>query len=186
MPTESELAPDVHATGSSRRAMLTGMGVVAGAGLAAVAGAQPAHAADTEGGLVYSASPERIIDTREEGGPLKAGQSRLIPLTGLAGWSLFFNLTVVNTVGNGYLSVYDADFSRPAPYSSINWQGSGRVVANFGLVSLGAGGFRVYCGGSGTSTNFIMDIVGFAVESDAAPAQRAKFSRQLTAAKAAR
>jgi len=165
--------------------MLTGMGVVAGAGLAAVAGAQPAHAQDTDGGLFFSANPERIIDSRTEGGPIKAGQSRLIGLTNIAGWSLFFNLTVVNTVGNGYLSVYDADFSRPNPYSSINWQGSGKVVANFGTVSVGAAGFRVYCGGSGTSTNFIVDVVGFAMVTEAAAAQRERFSRSLKAAKAA-
>lgn len=78
-----------------------------------------------------------------------------------AGLAFAINLTVVQTESSGYLSVYNADVARPNPYSSINWQGSGKVVANFNVVDGGAAGFRVYCsGGSSVKTHFIIDVVG--------------------------
>ena len=36
------------------------------------------------------------------------------------------------------------------------------MVANLAIFDIGVGGFRVYCGGSaGTSTDFIVDFIGF-------------------------
>ena len=84
--------------------------------------------------------------------------------SGLAGYTFAINLTVVATLGSGgFLAVYNGDLAtRPTPYSSINWQGNGKTVANFSLLDLGAGGAKVYCSGnSSISTHFIIDVVGF-------------------------
>ena len=54
-------------------------------------------------------------------------------------------MTVTSTKGSGYLALYNADVPRPRPYSTINWRGSGKVVANFNIVDGGEAGIRVYC-----------------------------------------
>jgi len=79
---------------------------------------------------------------------------------------------VVSTHGSGYLALYNADLSsRPTPYSSINWQGNGKVVANFTMLDLGSAGVNVFCsGGSSTNTHFIIDVVGYFISGGAARA----------------
>ena len=82
------------------------------------------------------------------------------------------NLTVTSTSGSGYLAVYSADLpERPNPFSSINWQGAGKTVANFNLVDGSETGLNVYCsGGSSNRTHFIIDVVGLLVTPAEPPA----------------
>lgn len=148
--------------GATRRKLLTGMGAAAaGGGLLALAGAQKAQAV-VESGTYFSFGPERIVDSRVSGGKISGGQVRTLDeFEDTLGLAFAINLTVVQTESSGYLSVYNADVARPNPYSSINWQGSGKVVANFNVVDGGAAGLRVYCsGGSSVKTHFIIDVVG--------------------------
>ena len=146
---------------ATRRKLLTGMGAAAaGAGLLAVAGAQPAHAYVNDG-TYWSWDPWRVYDSRDWSERISSGQSRLMSEFGGYDDSAYVcNLTVVNTRGNGYLAVWNADLARPQPYSSINWAGDGRIVANLGIFDAGFDGLRVFCGGGG-STDFIIDVVGF-------------------------
>lgn len=151
--------------GRSRRNLLGGMGAAAaGAGILALAGTQTAEAA-TSNGSYYTFGPYRHIDTRNGfGGRIYAGQTRTYTnfTSGTAGYTMVFNLTVVYTSGSGYLAIYNADIARPNPYSTINWQGSGRLVANLALVDIGAAGYKVYCGGvAGSNTHFILDSIGY-------------------------
>ncbi len=160
---------DVSPVGATRRKLLTGVGAAAaGASLLALAGNQSAEA--TVGNAsYYSWGPFRLIDTRlpGNGGRISAGQTRTIGLLN-SSYTVACNITVVNTTGgNGYLALYNADIARPNPFSSINWQGAGKIVANFAIVDIGNSGFKVYCGGSG-STNFIVDIVGYYFNNGAA------------------
>jgi hypothetical protein len=162
-------------SGATRRKLLTGMGAAAaGGGLLALAGTQTASAAVSDG-TYFSLRPERYVDTRKSGGKISGGQIRtLTEFEDADGLTFALNLTVVSTEGtSGYLSVYNADEARPTPYSSINWQGAGKVVANFNLVDGGAAGLKVYCsGGSTVKTHFIIDVIGvFLTNTAPAPAK---------------
>jgi hypothetical protein len=157
--------------GTSRRRMLAGMGVAAGGGLLALAGSQQAQATVSDASY-YSYGPYRFADSRiNSGGRIYGGQIRNLPqFNGWGSYTVACNLTVVSTHGSGYLALYNANLAnRPTPYSSINWQGSGRVVANFTMLDLGASGANVFCsGGSSTNTHFIIDVVGFFITGGAA------------------
>ena len=152
--------------GASRRKLLAGMGAVAaGGGLLALAGTPHAEATVSDASY-YSYGPIRYVDSRmNSGGRISGGVTRnLTAFAGLASYTFAINLTVVGTQGsNGYLSLYNADLStRPTPYSSINWQGNGKTVANFSMLDLGAAGANIYCsGGSSNSAHFIIDVVGY-------------------------
>lgn len=150
--------------GAPRRRLLAGMGAVAaGGGLLALAGTPDARASVSDASY-YTYGPRRWIDTRISGGRISGGVTRtLTAFEGLGEYTFAINLTVVATQGSGYLVIYNADLdNRPSPYSSINWQGDGKVVANFNLVDLGTPGAKVWCsGGSSTSTHFIVDVLGY-------------------------
>jgi len=155
--------------GATRRKLLTGMGAAAaGGGLLALAGAQQAQAA-VGNATYFSLGPLRIIDTRESGGRISGGQTRTLQeFEGSDDLTWAINLTVTSTKGSGYLSIYNADVSRPRPYSTINWRGSGKVVANFNIVDGGEAGLRVYCSGdSSNSTHFVIDVVGLFITTQA-------------------
>jgi hypothetical protein len=158
--------------GTSRRKMLAGMGVAAGGGLLALAGTQSAQAVVSDASY-YSYGPYRYVDTRQSGGRIYGGDTRVLSIfAGLESYTFAVNLTVVNTHGSGWLELYNADLStRPSPYSSINWQGDNKVVANFTMLDLGSAGAKIYCsGGSSTNTHFIIDVVGYMVTGGAAAA----------------
>jgi hypothetical protein len=168
-----DIDPTTSAAGNTRRRLLTGMGAAAaGGGLLAVAGAQTAQAAISNGSY-YTFGPTRYVDTRTgSGGRISNGQTRTLAVLSGAQYTMAANVTVVNTKGSGYLSIYSAALAtRPQPYSTINWQGDGVILANFTFFDLGAAGFSVYCGGtSGASTNFIIDTVGYFINNGAAGA----------------
>lgn len=147
---------------SSRRRVLTGLGAAAaGAGVLAVAGA-PDAAATVDNGTYYSISPERVLDTRNGGGPIRGGQTRTDDILSGEGIAVVCNVTVVNTVGVGYLAVFNADGSRPNPYSTVNWSGARQIVANLTVLELGNSGFSVYCGGGATAgADYLIDLLGF-------------------------
>lgn len=160
MSDEEATAQDSANGPATRRKLLAGMGAAAaGAGLLAVAATQPAHAY-VGNGTYYSTDPFRVYDSRDFGNRISAGQSRaLSEFSSSDGFAYVCNLTVANTRGSGYLAVWNADLPRPQPYSSVNWVGDGRVVANLGIFDAGFDGLRVFCGGGG-STDFILDVVG--------------------------
>ena len=76
--------------------------------------------------------------------------------------AIAYNLTVVNTVGsNGYLAVNPGGVTAVSA-SAINWNASGQTMANASVVQVNASRqVTVVCGGTGTSTNFIIDVVGY-------------------------
>jgi hypothetical protein len=175
-------------SGATRRKLLTGVGAAAaGGGLLALAGAQKAAAVVDEGAY-FSLPPERVVDTRESGGKISGGQTRTLPeFADADGITFALNLTLVATEGSGFLSVYNADAPRPSPYSSINWQGNGKVVANFNLVDGGVAGLKVYCStGVGVRTHFILDLMGFFLnpEEEALPARFRAWQKKSKARRA--
>lgn len=154
---------------ATRRKLLTGMGAAAaGGGLLALSGTSKASAA-VDDGTYFSLGPERFVDTRKSGGKISGGQTRtLTDFEDADGLTFALNLTLVSTEGSGYLALYNADGPRPTPYSTINWQGAGKVLANFTLVDGGDAGIKVYCsGGSTVRTHFVIDIIGIFITNEA-------------------
>ena len=133
-------------------------------------------------GSFFPISPARVYDSRKANpGPqaaLATGNSRTIsvadqydPATAAlvqpnvvpsGATAISYNLTVVNTVGaGGYLAVNEGGNTVVAA-SAINWTGAGLSLANASVVQLnGTRQITVICGGAATSTNFIVDVVGY-------------------------
>lgn len=127
----------------------------------------------TAGAFSFLAPPERVFDSRPNSGPnlptdgvIAAGQTRTIDLLA-SGTEQFIedidgvmvNLTVTQTVGSGFLSVYAADLTTPPTISSINWTATGQTVANLTVSACSLGSIKVTCGGTG-STHFLIDVLG--------------------------
>lgn len=131
-------------------------------------------------GALFPIEPVRVYDSRLPApffGRLVAGQSRTVSIddardrvTGEVvqpgvvpadATAIVFNLTVARTAGRGYLSVTPEPTADP-PTSTVNWASNDAVVANSSMVARGGGGgVSVYCGGPGSSTDFIIDVVGY-------------------------
>jgi hypothetical protein len=114
--------------------------------------------------LVPVNPPKRAYDSRSLDGPLSGGSTRNVSLTSggvPAGASLaLVNLTIVNTVGAGFLTLYEEGTPAPSPLTSnINWFQSGQTIANNATVAVSSsGGIAVRAGGT---TNFLIDVFGF-------------------------
>ena len=94
--------------------------------------------------------------------PLAAGSTLEVPIAGQFGvpadaGSASLNVTAVQPVGAGHLTVYPCGQQLPAT-SSLNY-GNGQIVANAALAALGAGG-RV-CVTSSNSTEVLVDLNGW-------------------------
>ena len=137
----------------------------------------------TTAGAFHPIATSRAYDSRKDMAPdddgvLATGGNRVVfvgdkrdPLTGAVtladvvpehATAVAYNLTVISTSGtNGFLSVEPAD-AASAGGSAINWATGGLVLANASVAKLGLDrGLKVFCGGAGTSTHFIIDIVGY-------------------------
>ena len=68
------------------------------------------------------------------------------------------NLTVTDTVSDGFLTLYAAGVPRPGT-SSINWFASGQSLANQATTAVGSGNqLSVYAGGN---TQFLVDLLAY-------------------------
>jgi hypothetical protein len=127
-------------------------------------------------GAIHAVDPVRVYDSRFSDGPLVADFNRLVsvadaidPVTGELSQSsvvaagataVFFNVTVTDTVGAGFLQVAPGG-APEVTGSTINWSGAGQTVANGSFSTIdGDRNARVFVGGNG-STHFIIDITGY-------------------------
>jgi hypothetical protein len=143
------------------------------------------YSADSAGAYVPD-GPNRIYDSRTvyppNGGnpvqmPLANGAETVVatlPYTQIAGigttdvTALALNVTVTNTEGSSFLSVFPSDTGNLPVIlpntSNLNWV-KGETVANFALIEPGTdgdGSVGVYNGGAGGGlTDFILDISGY-------------------------
>jgi hypothetical protein len=130
-------------------------------------------------GGFHAISPSRVYDSRSAApapGLLANGANRLISVadkrdltTGAVvtanvvpagATAIFVNLTVVDTVGSGFLAVNEGGNTTVAA-SAINWSGPGQILANGLAVPLDASRQVTVIGGGGGSTNFILDVGGY-------------------------
>lgn len=107
-------------------------------------------------------SPFRILDTRSGSqGRLLSGQALPVKLGGIdmtAAAAVVLNVTVTESFGPGYISIYPSGVPRPT-VSSLNFT-SGWTGANSVTVKLGAdGAINLYNGGA--PVHIIVDVLGW-------------------------
>lgn len=121
-------------------------------------------------GDFFPIAPKRVYDSRVHGGRISGGEERTISLAlqlltanlvlPLGATAVAVNLTVDQTEGAGWLSMRPAGTEWDGT-SSINWAASGAILANGVTCRLGGNrDVTVRCGG-GSSTDFIVDVVGY-------------------------
>jgi len=120
----------------------------------------------TEPGGFSSLTPARILDTRSNGGALKAAESRDLQVTGAGGVpasnvsAVVLNVTVTATTAGGYLSVYPTGTTKTTA-SNLNWNSAGTTIPNLVVVKVGDGGkVSLYQSGPGTA-QVIADVAGY-------------------------
>ncbi len=117
-----------------------------------------------------SLSPVRILDSRAGAGnvgayatPWVAGTTRSVAVGGLGGVpvdadSVVLNVTVTDTTGSSFLTLWPTGQSRPTA-SSLNWI-PGEVIPNSVTVKLGTSGNISVFNYSG-STDVVIDVAGY-------------------------
>lgn len=133
-------------------------------------------AASSSSGAVHAIDPKRTYDSRFDDGPLTGGGERVISVadgidavTGdviafnivpLGATAIFFNLTITETTGSGFLQLAPGNAS-VVTASTINWASADLSAANASFSTLDdARQVKILSGGSG-STEFIIDITGY-------------------------
>jgi hypothetical protein len=131
----------------------------------------------TGGAQYFPVSPSRICDTRAQGagvaanpcnsggpgtlGPVGSSNNALdVPgMGGVTGLAL--NVTVTDTNGGGFLTVYPDDEAMVPNASDLNWA-AGTTIANLSVTAVGAmkHGFILYNGSTGT-VDVVVDQVGY-------------------------
>ena len=161
---DGETRPDQPDHGR-RNFLLKGGAAVAGVALGAAAldGASASAVVTPILTPVYSpVGPFRIFDSRTSTGRITTGEEWLLTRTPDSSIEAnCFNLTVTETVGKGWLAIYPGDVAFGGT-SSINWFGDSQDLANNAYTKIEASnaGIHVQCGGGGTSTHFVIDIIG--------------------------
>ena len=129
-------------------------------------------------GAVHAIDPARVYDSRFADGPLGSGFNRQVAvanaidaLTGdvrlfdfvpSGATAVFFNLTITQTTGSGFVFVAPGD-ATVINGSTINWFSSATTAANASLSTLdGSRNLKAFVAGGGT-THFIVDITGYTV-----------------------
>jgi len=145
------------------------------------------HTADFPGGAIrgqLANSPQqsvllpiplRAYDSRATDGPLAAGASRIIALTSgkdSAGntflavppgaSSAVVTLTVTQTVGAGFLKLYNAALASEPATSSINWSAPEQILSVSTPVAIDSQG-RVKITAGVNATNVVIDVVGYTI-----------------------
>ena len=121
----------------------------------------------------FTLEPERVFDSRQDGGALFSGEDVTIwmdfgPYASNIS-ALATNITVLQGSRPGFVSAGTAFSHEPATFSTVNY-GQGQVIANMSVGSSGVSGtevgFSVKNGGPG-SVQVIIDVVGlYATEMD--------------------
>ncbi len=130
-----------------------------GAGGVCIAASAPVHvAADLMGEFTGNsdfrgATPSRLLDTRQSGDRLSAGEERRLSISGGDG-AVAVNVTVVHPSADGFVVAYPCG---PRPLAStVNFR-AGEVVPNFTLVPVSGGQICLY---SSAATDLVVDRFG--------------------------
>ncbi len=161
------------ARGLDRRHLLMAGGAAAAvvAAGATVLGASPASAAPLVP-VLLPVAPMRIYDSREPDalGPISDGFTDTLTYPPNAALAYLMNVTVVDTQGFGWVTVFSADLAS-VETSTLNWYGPGQTMVNTAYTFLRAAdaGIKVSCGGGGQA-NYVLDVTAALVMYDAGAA----------------
>ena len=112
--------------------------------------------------------PYRVYDSRDGDGPLVAGGSRLVGTEVPAGAvAVAYNLTATGMVGSGFLAVSPGDVAAGGT-STLNYTGVGQTVANAFVSGVDESG-QLMVSAAGSSTQFVVDVVGYYMSLNAPP-----------------
>ena len=109
---------------------------------------------------VIATPANRTISVADRRNPTGGGvvQADFVPAGALA---VAANITVISVAGRGFLTVNPGGVTT-ADASTINWFAAGQTLANGVILSLNTNReLTVVAGGTGASTNFIVDITGY-------------------------
>jgi outer membrane protein assembly factor BamB len=121
-------------------------------------------ATSTAGGSVfYGITPARILDTRTGGTLIGPNGTLTVPVGGAgvvpaAAKAVVMNVTVTNTTGSSYLTVWPGLVTKPTA-SDLNWV-AGQTVPNLVIVQLGTNGSIDLYSLQG-NTDVVLDVVGW-------------------------
>jgi hypothetical protein len=120
---------------------------------------QANQAPNVQGALSFTVAPPSAASRDVSCQKDAVSGATVVPSTATA---LLLNLTATGTVGGGALSVYAHGSPQPAT-SSINWSSGGLTIANAVTSKCDASQHIdvAIVAGTGASTNFIVDVVGF-------------------------
>lgn len=106
------------------------------------------------------AGPTRLLDTRTTGGPIGAGATRTLHITGVPAdvRAVALNVTVTDPTTAGFLTVFPSQGSQPTS-SNLNFT-AGETVANQVIVPVGPDGSIELFNKNGT-TDAIVDLAGY-------------------------
>jgi len=111
-------------------------------------------------------APVRAYDSRNDpAGRIVAGGTRTVslnPTAGLPGGSTaaMMNITVANTVGGGFLTVFSAALTSVPGTASVNWFDSGQILSNLQVSAIDASArIKIYSGAN--ITDVIVDVIGY-------------------------
>ncbi len=100
-----------------------------------------------------------IVSWRGSGGTGALSIANVVPVNATAA---FFNLTITRTVGAGWLVVAPGG-TATATASTINWSSAEATIANGSMSTLDDSRQVTVLAGGGGTTDFIVDITGYAL-----------------------
>jgi uncharacterized protein YvpB len=119
-------------------------------------------------GLFNALAPARLLDTRNTGGPVGAGQTRNLTVVGSGGVppsgvaAVALNVTITNPTTSSYVSVFPAGAPRPST-STLNFV-AGQQLPNRVIVPVGAGGQVSFYNALG-QVHVVVDVSGWFTDS---------------------
>jgi hypothetical protein len=110
--------------------------------------------------FIPSTPIRRLLDTRTNGGKLRADEERTLNLGVPAlARAAVINLTITGTERSGFVAVFPADVAWPGN-SSINWFATDQDLANTVITATDSTG-RVKLRGGVNATHVVIDVLGF-------------------------
>jgi hypothetical protein len=120
-------------------------------------------------------APLRAYDSRTADGKLQAGQTRTISLASAKDASgasqvavppgasaALVTLTVTQTVGAGFVTMYSAALTAEPPTSSINWGGPDQILSVATPVAVDSEG-QIKITGGVNPTSIVIDVIGYMI-----------------------
>jgi uncharacterized protein YvpB len=135
-------------------------------------------ASPTNAGLFNAVPPVRLLDTRTNGGPVGAGQTRNLQVTAKGGVpsagvaAVALNVTATNPTAGSHLTIFPAGSALPGT-SNLNFQ-AGQSLPNRVIVPVGAGG-QIGIYNAGGRVDVVVDVNGWFTDATS-PAGGSRFT----------